>query len=174
MKKAGVIFISYGVESGNQDVLDFYNKKTTLKQIQEAISLAREMGFFTSASFILGAPIETKQHIEKTIKFACSLPLDIAGFGPLIYIRGSQLWSEAVENGKISSDTFAVIADSRRELGNFTREELVAYIIHAYKSFYLRPTYLLGQTYRNMLRNDYSLLFHGLRFLFMLKGKLNV
>jgi radical SAM superfamily enzyme YgiQ (UPF0313 family) len=165
MKKAGVTFISYGIESGNQDVLNFYNKKFTLKQIREAVSLAREMGFFTSASFILGAPIETKQHIEKTIEFACSLPLDIASFGPLGYIRGSQLWGEAVENGKISSDTFMVLADSRKGLGNLTEEELVAYIIQAYKTFYFRPTYLLSQIFRSMLRNDYSLLFNGWKFL---------
>jgi len=57
MKKTGVTLISYGIESGNQDVLDFYNKKTTLQQIRKAICLSREMDFFTSASFILGAPI---------------------------------------------------------------------------------------------------------------------
>jgi magnesium-protoporphyrin IX monomethyl ester (oxidative) cyclase len=165
MKKAGITHITYGIESGNQDVLDFYNKKFTLKQIQEAVSLAREMRFFISASFILGAPIETKQHIENTIKFACSLPLDYASFAPLGYIRGSQLWVEAVENWKISSDKFIVFADSRKGLGNFTREELIAYTIQALKTFYFRPTYLLRQMYRSLLRNDYSLLFNGWRFL---------
>jgi len=170
MKKTGVTLISYGVESGNQDVLDFYNKKTTLQQIRKAINLAREMGFFTSASFILGAPIETKKHIENTIEFACSLPLDIASFGPLGYIRGSQLWNEAVESKKISSDTFIVLADSRKGLGNFTREELIAHIYQAYKTFYLRPTYLLGQIYRSLLRNDYSLLFNGWKFLYSLNN----
>lgn len=128
------------------------------------------MGFFTSASFILGAPIETKKHIENTIDFACSLPLDIASFGPLGYIRGSQLWNEAVESKKISSDTFIVLADSRKGLGNFTREELIAHIYQAYKTFYLRPTYLLGQIYRSLLRNDYSLLFNGWKFLYSLNN----
>jgi sialic acid synthase SpsE len=48
---------------------------STMQQIREAVNLAREMGFFINASFILGAPIETKQHIENTIKLAISLPL---------------------------------------------------------------------------------------------------
>ena len=168
MKKAGVTFISYGIESGNQDVLDFYNKQITLQQIQEATSLAREMGFFLSASFILGAPIETKQHIENTIKYACSLPIDIASFAPLGYIRGSRLWVEAVENNKISKDTFIVISNSESDLGNFTREEIGSYTIQAYKKFYLRPNYLLSQISRSISRNDFSLLFKGWKFLFSL------
>jgi anaerobic magnesium-protoporphyrin IX monomethyl ester cyclase len=165
MKKAGVTFISYGIESGNQDVLDFYNKKVSLQKIKEAVRLARKMGFFTSASFIFGSPIEKKEHIEKTIKFACSLPLDIAGFGPLGYIRGSQLWMDAVKQGKISNDTFIELSDLHKGLGNFTREELKTYTIQAYKTFYFRPTYLLGQIYRSILRNDYSFLFNGLKFI---------
>ncbi len=165
MKKAGVTHITFGIESGNQDVLDFYNKNITLNQIKEAVGLVHEMSFFTSASFIIGAPIETKQHIENTIKFACSLPLDFASFAPLGYIRGSQLWNEAVENGKISSDMFMVLADSSKNLGNFTREELTEYTIKALKTFYFRPTYLFRQIYRNILRNDYSLVFNGWKFL---------
>lgn len=165
MKKAGVRYIEFGLESGNQEVLDFYNKKITLKQIQEAVNLAREMGFFISANFILGAPIETEKHIENTINYACSLPLDIASFVPLRYVMGSQLWKEAVENNKISSDTFAMTADSSKGLGNFTGEELITYTNQAYKTFYFRPTYLLSQIYRSLLRNDFSLLFNGWKFL---------
>jgi len=101
MKKANVKFIGYGIESGNQDVLDFYNKKITLEQIRKAINLCNEMNFITRATFILGAPFETKQHFEKTIKFACSLPLDIAIFRPLNYCPGAELWDEAVKQGKI-------------------------------------------------------------------------
>lgn len=46
MKKAGVTYIQFGLESGNQDVLDFYNKKTTLDKIRCAVNLGHRMGFF--------------------------------------------------------------------------------------------------------------------------------
>jgi anaerobic magnesium-protoporphyrin IX monomethyl ester cyclase len=173
MKKAGVKYLYFGLESGNQDILDFYNKKTTLTQIKKAVNLSREMNFITIGNFILGAPIETKEHMEKTIKFACSLPLDIAGFGPLIYIRGSQLWNEAVKSKKISENMSLVLAGSEKGLGILTQKEIEDYITMGFKRFYLRPSYMLGQTYRSMLRNDYSLLFHGVRFLFMLKGRIS-
>lgn len=167
MKKAGVKYIFYGLESGNQDVLDFYNKKITLQQIRKATALAREMGFFIDASFIFGAPIETKKHAENTIKFACSLPLDRANFVPLIYRTGSSLWAEAVKNKKISPHQYDALADLGHNLGNFTEEELIEYTINAFKTFYFRPSYILGQIYRTLSRKDYSLLINGFKFFFL-------
>ncbi len=164
MKKAGVRYIGFGIESGNQDILDFYNKKITLQQIRKAVGLAREMDFFIGASFIFGAPIETKKHVENTIKFACSLPLDRANFVPLIYRTGSSLWAEAVKNKKISPYQYDALAVLGHNLGNFTEEELIEYTTNAFKTFYFRPNYILGQIYRTLSRKDYSLLINGLKF----------
>lgn len=169
MKKAGVKLIFYGIESGNQDVLDFYNKKTTLQQIKKAIELAREMNFFIAAGFIIGAPIETKKHVENTISFACSLPIDLVNFAPLAYLRGSQLWSEAVKDKKILPNVDAVLADSRLDLGNFTEEELIDFTIEAFNTFYFRPNYIVGQIYKAFLRKDYSLLINGLKYFFLFR-----
>ncbi|UCF49183.1 MAG: radical SAM protein [Thermoplasmatales archaeon] len=164
MKKAGVKFILYGLESGNQDVLDFYNKNINLPQIRKAINLARQMNFFITASFIIGAPIESKKHVKNTINFACSLPIDLANFAPLVYLRGSDLWTEAVENNIISQNEDAVLADISSSLGNFTKEELIDYTIEAFNSFYFRPKYLIEQIYKAFLRRDYSLLINGLKY----------
>jgi len=165
MKKAGVKFVKYGIESGNQDVLDFYNKKITLQQIRNAVELSRDAGFITYGSFILGAPIETKKHLEKTIKFAYSLPLDIAVFGTLQYMGGSQLWLDAVKNKKISNDEYCVPANSLRGLGNFTIEELRRYRNEAFRRFYIRPHYIIRQCYRGLSRKDPSLFTSGFKFL---------
>jgi anaerobic magnesium-protoporphyrin IX monomethyl ester cyclase len=156
MKKANVKFLSFGVESGSQPVLDFYNKKITKEQIQNAVKMSREMNFMTVGSFIFGAPMETKEHIEETIKFVCSLPFDSVIFRPLKYEVGSALWNEAVENGKISKDEYAVPADSQRRLGNFTLDELNDFVNKATARFYLRPQYLLAQAFRTLTSMDSS------------------
>ncbi|UCF11710.1 MAG: B12-binding domain-containing radical SAM protein [Thermoplasmatales archaeon] len=169
MKKAGVKYIYYGLESGNQEVLDFYNKKTTLSQIRKAINLSRKMNFITMGNFIFGAPIEKKEHIERTIKFACSLPLDVVTFQPLAYLYRSQLWNDAVERDIISKDTLFVFADSEKGLGNLPGKELKEYSNIAFQRFYLRSTYIFSQIYRSILRNDYNLLINGLKFLLWLK-----
>lgn len=170
MKKANVKLITFGIESGNQDVLNFYNKKITLEQIEKAVKLAREMNFLTGATFILGAPIETHKHIKNTIKFACSLQLDAAMFGPLMYQRGSSLWEEAVKNKKISKDEYVVFGDIQLGLGNFTRQEINFYTKLAHIKFYLRPKYIFSQIYKSILRMDYSPLINSLKFLSLLKN----
>lgn len=156
MKKANVKFLSFGVESGSQQVLDFYNKKITKEQISNAVKLSRKMNFITVGSFIFGAPIETKEHIEETIKFVRSLPFDSVIFRPLKYEVGSELWKEALKKNKVSKDEYTVPADSKRDLGNFTYEELLDYSKKATSSFYLRPKYLFDQIFRALSTGDIS------------------
>jgi anaerobic magnesium-protoporphyrin IX monomethyl ester cyclase len=175
MKKSGVKYLYFGIESGNQDVLDYYQKNITLSQVRNAVKLSRKMNFVTMGSFIFGAPMEKDEHIENTIKFACSLPLDFANFVPLKYIKGSQIWNEAVKNNKISddADTFFALADKKQGLGNFTRNELLEYTIKAFYRFYNRPNYLIGQLVRSISRNDFKFLLNGIRFLFFAKKEID-
>jgi radical SAM superfamily enzyme YgiQ (UPF0313 family) len=159
MKKAGVKFIAFGIESGNQNVLDYYNKKITINQIEKAVKLANQMGFICWGNFILGAPIETEREIENTINFACSLPLDFAIFNPLCYMWGSELWNEAVENGKIrKNDGYSIVADSKIGLGNFIGDELTEYCKIATQRFFFRPKYVIGQFMKAVRTMNFSLL----------------
>lgn len=166
MKKAGVKHIQFGIESGNQEILDFYKKNVTLRQIRDAVNLASEMNFLIVATFIFGAPIENEQHIKQTMKFVNSLPLDIALFSPLFYEHGSDLWIEAEKQNKIKKDDqYIVSADSRRGLGNFTSEELLEFCKIAFKKFYLRPQYLMRSTFKSIMRKDLSLIKIGMKYL---------
>lgn len=143
MAKAGVKFISFGIESGNQDVLDYYHKRITLSQIRKAVDLAREMNIITWGNFIFGAPFETKKHLKNTVKFSLSLSLDMAFYRQLAYQRGSAMWEEAVKNGLIEEDSYFCYAGSGKTATNFTADELSDYCRWTFKRFYYRPTYLL-------------------------------
>jgi radical SAM superfamily enzyme YgiQ (UPF0313 family) len=161
MKKSGVKHLYFGLESGNQDVLDYYRKGITIEQIRKALRLSKEMNFLTLGNFILGAPIETKEHIKNTIKFAKSLPLDFVIFNPLSYQRGSDLWKEAFKNG-IINEFDEPLADSRLGLSNFTSDELEDFCKQAVGSFYFRPMFLLRQAYRVVKDRDFNFLKFGL------------
>ena len=164
MKKAGVRHIYYGLESGNQDVLDYYNKKITIDQIKNALKLANKMNFVTLGYFIFGAPLETKKHIENTINFANSLPLDFAIFYRLAYTQGSDLWNDAVNEGKIKLEDgiYSIIASSDKGLANFTDEELNNFIEVAFKKFYYRLPYVFREIVKSIKRWDFSILKYGL------------
>jgi radical SAM superfamily enzyme YgiQ (UPF0313 family) len=166
LRDAGVEAINFGIESGNQDVLDYYKKTITTDQARYAVDLSHEMGFFVSANFIIGASIETRKHIENTIKFAKSLPLDHAFFYTLGYLYGSPLWFEAVKEEKINKNEFWVNAGKERGLSSFTEEELQQFSQKASNSFYLNPSYLIRVLSKAFRSGDFRYIFASLRSYF--------
>ncbi len=156
MRRAGVTHMQFGLESGNQDVLDFYQKNTTVEIIRDAVHLSHANGFFTIGSFIFGAPFETLKHFNQTLQFAKSLPLDSVSFLPLRYMVGSDLWNQAVAEGKIRENEYLVIADKNRGLGNFTQEELMGHCLRAQRSFYGRPTFFFNLLKKSLHNDDLS------------------
>lgn len=166
MRQAGVTHIQFGLESGNQDVLDFYHKHTTVDAIQKAVSLSDEAGFFTMGSFILGAPFETINHFKQTLRFAQKLPLDSVSFLPLRYMVGSELWNQAVVEGKITQDDYLVLADKTKGLGMFSEQELLKCCMNAQRVFYARPAFFLHVLKKSLRNNDMTFISSYLSFVF--------
>lgn len=79
MKGAGCVEIHFGIESGNQGILDLQQKDITLEQVRNAVKWANKAGLDTRGYFILGFPGDTKETIKETIKFGKSLNLTSAG-----------------------------------------------------------------------------------------------
>jgi len=166
MRNAGVTHMQFGLESGTQEVLDFYHKHITVDMIQTAIRLSHEAGFFTIGSFIFGAPFETIEQFNRTLQFAKSLPLDSASFLPLRYMVGSSLWTQAVSERKINDNEYLVYADKARGLGMYTKEELFRYCLKAQRSFYGRPSFILNLLKHALRNDDFSYVQSYLSFLF--------
>lgn len=161
MWDAGVRLISYGIESGNREVLDFYNKNISLDQVRKAVKLGTDTGFFTTGSFIIGAPFETKKHIKNTIDFACSLPLDFAEFYVLEYRVGSDLWKDAVDKGILKNNDYFVKGCRENNLGLISLKELKNLQKKARLKFYLRPSYLFREGVKTINRGNVKILKAG-------------
>jgi anaerobic magnesium-protoporphyrin IX monomethyl ester cyclase len=73
MRRAGCDSISFGVETGNPEMLKLIRKGITLDQVRHAVSLCREAGILAHTSFIVGLPGETKETLKETGEFAASL-----------------------------------------------------------------------------------------------------
>ncbi|MBU1085231.1 B12-binding domain-containing radical SAM protein, partial [Patescibacteria group bacterium] len=65
-KRAGFWLIFYGVESGNQQILNRMKKGLTIEELKRAFKLTHSVGLKTIASFIIGLPGETKETIKDT------------------------------------------------------------------------------------------------------------
>ena len=73
MREAGCDSVSFGVESGNPEMLERIRKEITLDQVRQAVSLCREVGIIAHTSFIVGLPGETPETLRETGEFAASL-----------------------------------------------------------------------------------------------------
>jgi len=145
MKKAGVVGIAFGLESGIQEVLDFYKKDTTIAQNRDAVTIADKVGLYTGGLFILGAPMETKEHFQNTYQFATSLPLDITSFWVLDYTYGSALWEKALAEGKLDKTEFNVPAGKERETSPYYTKEIEEITQKYFFRYFFRPAYWFRQ-----------------------------
>ncbi|HOM30009.1 MAG TPA: radical SAM protein [Deltaproteobacteria bacterium] len=73
MRKAGCDSISFGIESGNPEMLKRIRKGITLEQARQAVAWCKEADILPHASFMVGLPGETRQTLEDTHRFATEL-----------------------------------------------------------------------------------------------------
>ncbi|MBS7657083.1 cobalamin-dependent protein [Candidatus Bathyarchaeota archaeon] len=107
MVKAGCRIMYFGIESGAQKVLDYYDKRITPEQSKEAVEKARKAGFDVIAgSFILGAPNETKADIQETLGFIKRLNLDVPQINILSVVPGNAIWDELKEKQMFDEDKY--------------------------------------------------------------------
>ncbi len=74
MAEAGCTVIQFGVESGNDVVLESTNKKTTVQQIINAVTFASKAGITQiTCGFIIGHANDTEQTVQDTINLGLRL-----------------------------------------------------------------------------------------------------
>lgn len=102
LKKAGCELIFFGIESGVEEILDRCMKGTSLDKIRSTVQLARKAGVHVRGSFIIGLEGDTRETIDKTIKFARELKdygLEQAQFHCLDLYPKTEFWN-MVERGE--------------------------------------------------------------------------
>lgn len=102
MARAGCQAICFGVESGNQEVLDLVKKKSNLDKVKEAMRMTQGVGISALASFIIGLPGETEETLRKTVEFANELHQEFGslyGFHILAPFPGTEVREKAKEYG---------------------------------------------------------------------------
>jgi len=149
MKKTGCYMIAYGIESGNQMILNNLRKKITIEQIKSAIEATHKVGIQSVGYFMLGSPGETPETIRQTIDFAKSLPLDFAQFSITIPYPGTDLHNIYLNSGNknVKWDDFIYASFKLSSAPVFetellSKEDLQEWCAKAYKEFYLRLSYI--------------------------------
>jgi radical SAM superfamily enzyme YgiQ (UPF0313 family) len=156
MRRAGCEAVFFGLESGSQRILDYYQKRITPQQSVRAVEAARKAGLNTTGTFIVGAPVETREEVLQTLRFAERLRMDAVGIGPLWVYPGTQLWNDLVSRNPELGERYWESGFVPVELGMcpYSKEWLLEAIGRTLRKFYLNPLYLSWQLFKT-LRDPY-------------------
>ena len=105
-KEANFWMIFYGVESGNQEMLEKMNKNVTTKEVKRAFKLTRQAGIASYASFMIGNLGETKKTVWDSIKLLKKITPDYGGFAITVPFPGSELFRIGLEKNLIIDRDF--------------------------------------------------------------------
>lgn len=147
IKKAGCISLSYGIESGVQQLLENVGKKSKIERIEQAVYWTNEAGIEPVGLFMLGLPGETYELSLKTIAFAKKLPIKHAQFSITTPYPGTALYNQLVKENKIDPydwDRYSAYAafsdkDTIWTPDGMTSQQLKKLQKYAIRSFFLRP-----------------------------------
>ena len=154
MKAMGCKILSYGVESGSQRILDWYNKKITLNQVYDAIINSKKVKIdLVLANFIVGAPIETREEIIETLNLSLKLDIDFPQFHILGLIPGNWIWDQMVKEKRIDPDNCWEVGTAVLPI---PLSELMARIKDTHRRFMQRPHYISRQIFKT-IRSEYRL-----------------
>ncbi|HCG20084.1 MAG TPA: B12-binding domain-containing radical SAM protein [Verrucomicrobia bacterium] len=170
MRKAGFRLVLFGVESANQETLDRFCKKITVKDVEEGAKWASEAGLDVHLTFMFGHAWEGSAEIAKTVALARKLLAD--GHASTLQCTltipypGTPLFRELDASGGLATHDWDAY-DMRRAITRTpyaTEAQIKEAIRSVYRGF-LQPRALWHRltTTRNLF--DFSFYYRGLRAL---------
>lgn len=103
MKKAGCVFINYGIESVDDEVLENMHKKLTVKQITEGVENTLKAGISPGLNIIWGNIGDNADTLAKGVKFLNDYTDDaqMRTIRPVTPYPGCELYYHAIKKGLI-------------------------------------------------------------------------
>ena len=147
MKEAGCITIFIGVESADQQQLDNMCKNTTIAKIENAFKIAHKLKIRTIASVALGMPGDTKEIMNKTVKFVHKLKPNYAIYSLATPYPGTRFYKEAFEKNliKIKDWSKYTLITPILETIDCSLNDMRKIQAKTFMKFYLRPHYIIRQ-----------------------------
>jgi radical SAM superfamily enzyme YgiQ (UPF0313 family) len=145
MKKAGCWLVSFGVESGNQSILDKTQKGITLEQSREALRLAKKVKLKTFVTYLIGMPWDSRETIMETFDFARELNSDFFEVILPFPFPGTGYYDIAKRDGLILDGAYDNMYDhfnSVVKTYHLSAEELTELKKKSFWYLYARPAYI--------------------------------
>lgn len=96
--------ISFGIESGSQEILDGIRKGFDLEQVEHAVRWTKEAGIRAKGLFMIGYPEETEETLHQTLSLLLRLPLDEMNLSFLTPYPGTEMYQQAKRSPEFVED----------------------------------------------------------------------
>jgi anaerobic magnesium-protoporphyrin IX monomethyl ester cyclase len=178
MKNAGCEYIAYGVESGNQGILNSIPKGITLDMVRKAVRLTKKQGIHVTCFFMLGLVEDTKETMQQTIDFAKELEPDIAQFTLATPYPGTRMYQMIKERGTLLVDDWSNFHHTLGKMlyrypGTATPEEVEEMYRKAHNEFYFRPKYMMKQILKIRSLEQIRIMLRGLKAIMYIRNTQN-
>ena len=167
MKKAGCYRVSFGFESGNDEVLQKFGKggKASIEQGYKAVKLARKAKIDTCGFFMLGLSYDTESTMMDTIQFAKNTELDLLKFGKTIAFPGTPMFQDYRQKKLIRSynwdDYFIYSNETLFTHPKLSHKTIKKYAQIAYREAVLKnPKFILRRILRGIKTREFFLDFY--------------
>lgn len=106
MAETGLAWAMIGFESGNQRILDLFEKETTVEENLRAAEICRTAGVKIWANIMFGAPTETRAEVLDTVRMVWRIKPDHLSTSFFTPTPGSNIAKEVEQKGLIMVDPF--------------------------------------------------------------------
>ena len=167
MKKAGCWEISFGLESGSDELLKKMDKSAAVERSREALEWTARAGIRSKGLFMLGYPGETEDTISKTKAFVKSVPLTIMNLTKFTPYPGSPIYRD-IYGTNIRDDHWQKMNGMNFLWApqGMTIHQLNSHYKNVLLSFYTRPK--IPWYYTKLTLQNPSHFFRLLRFLWVM------
>ncbi len=161
LSDTGCQYVDLGVESFNDEILQYIKKGLTSKQIFEAIDSLKKFNVPTKLNILIGtSPLETKATVKQTMKTAKKLKVSQVMFNIVAPFPGTEFYEIAKEKGWIVGGDYVPTDVQRNSILNYpnlTSKQMERLLFWNNLSFFLRPSLIFSHLSKFKSWKDFSM-----------------
>ncbi|MBI5560801.1 MAG: B12-binding domain-containing radical SAM protein [Deltaproteobacteria bacterium] len=155
LKKAGVNWLAYGIESGSDRILKSVAKGITVEKTRDVVRMTKEAGINVMGNYILGLPEDDLESMGETMELAAELNCEFVNIYCATAYPGSPLYEQALKEGWKLPERWADYSPySYGHLPLPTKYLSAADVLKFRDESYTR--YSSGERYQRMIREKFG------------------